>query len=93
VDAVDEYPENQRHLLFNHLTEIRSTVNLMITSRPHITPIVNSEVLQICANDKDIQSYVDGYIKRSPQLSKLVKIKPELEEKIGTKMRNTVDGM
>ncbi|KAJ7327647.1 ankyrin repeat-containing domain protein, partial [Mycena albidolilacea] len=93
VDAVDEYPENQRHLLFDHLTEIRSTVNLMITSRPHITPIADSEVLQIRANDKDIQSYVDGYIKRSPHLSKLVKMKPELEEKIGTKMRNTVDGM
>ncbi|KAJ7349597.1 hypothetical protein DFH08DRAFT_696408, partial [Mycena albidolilacea] len=93
VDAVDEYPENQRHLLFNRLTELRSTVNLMITSRPHITPIADSEVLQIYANDKDIQIYVDGYIKQSPQLSKLVKMKPELEEKIGTKMRNTVDRM
>jgi hypothetical protein len=90
VDAVDEYPENQWHL---HPIEIRSTVNLMITSRPHITPIADSVVLQICANDKDIQSYVDGYIKQSPQLSKLVKMKPELKEKIGTKMRNTVDGM
>jgi Cdc6-like AAA superfamily ATPase len=93
VDAVDEYPENQRYLLFNHLTAIRSTVNLMITSRPHITPIADSVVLQIRANDNDIQSYVDGYIKRSPQLSKLVKMKPELEEKIGTKMQKTVDGM
>ncbi|KAJ7327642.1 ankyrin repeat-containing domain protein [Mycena albidolilacea] len=93
VDAVDEYPENQRHLLFEHLMEIRSTVNLMITSRPHITPIADSVVLQIRANDKDIQSYIDGYIKRSPQLSKLVKINSELKEKIGTKIRNTVDGM
>jgi hypothetical protein len=93
VDAVDEYPENQRHLLFNCLTELRSNVNLMITSRPHITQIADSKVLQIRANNKDIQSYVDGYIKRSPQLSKLVKMKPELEEKIGTKMQNTVDGM
>ncbi|KAJ7349607.1 hypothetical protein DFH08DRAFT_935647 [Mycena albidolilacea] len=87
VDAVDEYPENQWHLLFNHLTEVRSTVNLMITSRPHITPIADSVALQIRVNDNDIQSYVDGYIKRSSQLSKLVKMKPELEEKLGQKCR------
>jgi hypothetical protein len=93
VDAVDEYPENQRHLLFEHLTEIRSTVNLMITSRPHITPIADSEVLQIRADDRDIQSYVDAYIKRSLHLSNHVKIDPELKEKIRTKIRNTVDGM
>jgi Cdc6-like AAA superfamily ATPase len=38
VDAVDEYPETQRQMLMEYLAELGPTVNLMITSRPHITP-------------------------------------------------------
>jgi hypothetical protein len=94
VDAVDECPEtdDKRHLLLQHLAELGPTVNLMMTSRPHITPI-DSKVLHIHVDDRDIQSYVGGYIKKSSKLSTLVKANPELQREIETKISSTVNGM
>jgi hypothetical protein len=95
VDAVDECPEthDKRHLLLQYLAKLGPTVNLMITSRPHITPIEDSKVLHIHANDKEIQTYVGGYIKKSSKLSTLVKANPELQTEIETKISSAVNGM
>ncbi|KAJ7028092.1 ankyrin repeat domain-containing protein [Mycena alexandri] len=96
VDAVDEYPETQREILFEYLTEIGPTVNLLITSRPHITPdsaLPNPATLEIRANEDDVGRYVDAQIRRSPRLSRHVQSRINLREKIHSAITSTVDGM
>jgi hypothetical protein len=68
VDAMDEYPEAQRRILLEYLVVMGPTVNLMITSRPHITPdacLPNISSLEIRANEDDIRRYVEGQIEKS----------------------------
>ncbi|KAJ7017378.1 ankyrin repeat domain-containing protein [Mycena alexandri] len=96
VDAVDEYPETQRQILFEYLAEMGPTVNLMITSRPHITPdsaLPNPTTLEIHANEDDVGRYVDPQIRRSPRLSKHVQSHINLREEIHSAITCTVDGM
>lgn len=96
VDAIDEYPEGQRWILLQRLAAMDPTVNLMITSRPHVTPdasLPNLDTLEIRASDDDVRRYVDSQIQRSPRLSKHVQARPELREEIHSKMSRTVDGM
>jgi hypothetical protein len=96
VDAIDEYPESQRWILLQHLARMGPIVNLMITSRPHITPdpsLPNLDALEICANGDDVRKYVDGQIWRSPRLLKLVQARPELRGEIHSKVTDKVDGM
>ncbi|KAJ7266763.1 ankyrin repeat domain-containing protein [Mycena rebaudengoi] len=38
IDALDEYPETKRHVLLKHLAALKPNINLLFTSRPHITP-------------------------------------------------------
>ncbi|KAJ7028119.1 ankyrin repeat domain-containing protein [Mycena alexandri] len=96
VDAVDEYPETQRQILLEYLAEMGPTVNLMITSRPHITPdsaLPNTATLEIRANEDDVGRYVDAQIRRSPRLSKHVQSRINLREEIHSAITCTVDGM
>ncbi|KAJ7024703.1 ankyrin repeat domain-containing protein [Mycena alexandri] len=96
VDAVDEYPETQRQILFEYLAEMGPTVNLMMTSRPHITPdsaLPNPTTLEIRANEDDVGRYVDAQIRRSPRLSKHVQSRINLREEIHSAITSTVDGM
>ncbi|KAJ7028112.1 ankyrin repeat domain-containing protein [Mycena alexandri] len=96
VDAVDEYPETQRQILFEYLAEMGPTVNLMITSRPHITPdsaLPNPATVEIRANEDDVGRYVDAQIRRSPRLSKHVQSRINLREEIHSAITSTVDGM
>ncbi|KAJ7019718.1 ankyrin repeat-containing domain protein [Mycena alexandri] len=96
VDAVDEYPETQRQILFEYLVEMGPTVNLMITSRPHITPdsaLPNPATVEIRANEDDVGRYVDAQIRRSPRLSKHVQSRINLQEEIHSAITSTVDGM
>jgi hypothetical protein len=96
VDAVDEYPEYQRQILLEYLVMMGSTVNLMITSRPHIRPdgsLPNLEALEICANEDDIRRYVEGQIQKSSWLSKHVRSRADLREEILSTITRTVDGM
>ncbi|KAF8157564.1 hypothetical protein K438DRAFT_338591 [Mycena galopus ATCC 62051] len=37
VDALDEYPEDKRHILLKDVGSLGATVNLVVTSRPNIT--------------------------------------------------------
>ncbi|KAJ7336849.1 hypothetical protein DFH08DRAFT_749112, partial [Mycena albidolilacea] len=96
VDAVDEYPEAQRRILCEYLGRMGSTVNLMTTSRPHITPesfLPNLSTLEICASKEDIERYVDAQIQISSRLSKHVQIRPDLQEQIHLGITCAVDGM
>ncbi|KAJ7024880.1 ankyrin repeat-containing domain protein [Mycena alexandri] len=97
VDAMDEYPEFQREILLKHLAVMGSNVNLMITSRPNISPesssFPNLETLDIQAAPGDIQAYINAQIESSPHLSRHIRRKPELQEEILTKVMDTADGM
>ncbi|KAF7365791.1 ANK-REP-REGION domain-containing protein [Mycena venus] len=98
VAAVDEYPEDKRWILLRHLAEMCSSVNLMITSRPHILPqpitFPTLKTLDIRPTEEDLQRYIDGQIDLSPRLSKHVHKQPALREDIHSKINSlTVDGM
>jgi hypothetical protein len=96
LDAIDEYPEAQRQILLQYLMAMGSTVNLILTSRPHIRPdgsLPNLEALEICASEDDIRRYVEGQIQKSSWLSKHVQSRADLGEEILATITRTVDGM
>ncbi|KAJ7509755.1 ankyrin repeat-containing domain protein [Mycena galericulata] len=96
VDALDEYPEDERNALVGYLTALGPTVNLMVTSRPHIAPsafLPNVETIEIRATEKDIRTYTHERIQKSHRLSMHVKTRPELREEIERKIIGSVDGM
>jgi hypothetical protein len=74
-----------------------SNVNLMITSRPNISPepsfFPNLETLDIQGAPEDIRKYINAQIKLSPHLRRHVQKKPVLQEEIHTRITDTVDGM
>ena len=100
VDAIDEYPEDQRLILLKNLTEqmgLSLSVNLMVTSRPHVPAgptLPNVETLEIGAMPEDIQHFVNAQIDLSPRLHKHVQRQPKLREDIHSRISSTsVDGM
>jgi hypothetical protein len=101
VDAMDEYPneypEFKREILLQHLAEMGGNVNLLITSRPNISPepssFPNLERLDIQAAPEDIRGYIDAQIKLSPHLRRHIQKQPMLQEEIHAKITGTVDGM
>ncbi|KAF7365839.1 ANK-REP-REGION domain-containing protein [Mycena venus] len=96
VDALDEYPEDQRWILLQHLAALGPNVNVMITSRPNITPSashLNLDTIEIRANEEDLQKYVDTQIQKSPRLLMHLRKQPELRKEIHTKISETADGM
>ncbi|KAJ7453166.1 hypothetical protein FB451DRAFT_1565719 [Mycena latifolia] len=98
VDAVDEYPEQHRHILLRHLSSLTegSTVKLMLTSRPHLNikqVIGNLETLEIFATEDDIRRHVDAEILKSSHLSKHIENRPDLREEIHEVIVRRSDGM
>jgi hypothetical protein len=98
VDALDEYPETLRLKLLEYLSMIMTapTVNLMLTSRPHITldPFFPGRcALDINADENNIRHYIDRHIQNSPRLSKHARKCPELREEIESKILSNVKGM
>ncbi|KAF7328204.1 ANK-REP-REGION domain-containing protein [Mycena venus] len=97
VDAMDEYsnesPTFQREILLQHLAEISSNVNLLITSRPNISPEPSSFPNLERLAQEDIQGYIDAQIKLSPLLRRHVQKQPMLQGEIHAKITSTVDGM
>ncbi|KAJ7859544.1 hypothetical protein B0H14DRAFT_2577197 [Mycena olivaceomarginata] len=89
VDALDEYPEDDRDALLQNLWELRPAVRLMLTSRPHINfdhVIPNIETLEVRATDEDILRYLDGQIEKSHRFRKhgdeVSNLRRSMEEKI-----------
>ncbi|KAJ7273817.1 ankyrin repeat-containing domain protein [Mycena rebaudengoi] len=96
IDALDEYPEIQRHSLLKHLTTFGAEVNLLLTSRPHIKPDIffpNTPSLEVQAAEEDIRRYIDAQIQNSPRLSNHVQSCPELHQEIETKIISRMDGI
>ncbi|KAJ7266798.1 hypothetical protein C8J57DRAFT_1182491 [Mycena rebaudengoi] len=96
IDALDEYPETRRHMLLKHLAAIRPNINLLFTSRPHITPEMffpNTSALEIRVTEQDICRYLDAQIENSSRLSKHVQSRPELRQEIENQIIGNVDGM
>lgn len=96
VDALDEYPENKRHILLEVLAVMGDTVSLMLTSRPHIAPgslFADAQVLEIRAKEDDIRHYVEAHLRTSFRLSTHVTARPELRGEIESQVISNVDGM
>ncbi|KAJ6563613.1 ankyrin repeat-containing domain protein [Mycena vulgaris] len=98
VDAVDEYPEEQRDVLVRGLLALGPTVNLMLTSRPHVkidhlVGDTDIKTLNIRATEDDIRRHVDGHIFKSSRLSKHIKNSPGLRQEIESKIIQRSDGM
>ncbi|KAJ7659519.1 hypothetical protein B0H17DRAFT_1212850 [Mycena rosella] len=94
VDALDEYPEDRRAILLESLAKIQPTVNLMLTSRPHISiSFPTARVLEIRATENDIRSFIEKQIQGSSRLSKHITARPEFEDEIENKLVHNVDGM
>lgn len=95
VDALDEYPEDDRKILLKYLATLAPTVNLMLTSRPHMTllSIPSTTILEIRAPDEDIRSYVNQRIQYHTRLLRHVQASPELREDIIAIIVRNVDGM
>ncbi|KAJ7336936.1 ankyrin repeat-containing domain protein [Mycena albidolilacea] len=96
VDAIDEYPDGQQWILLQRLAAMGPTVNLMITSRPNITPyasLPNLKAVDIHATEEDLRTYVDAEIQSSRRLSRHVQTRPELQDEIHSKISCIADGM
>ncbi|KAJ7791990.1 hypothetical protein B0H14DRAFT_3160615 [Mycena olivaceomarginata] len=95
IDALDEYPENQRYILLEVLATRGLKANLIVTSRPHITVdstlFPNMQALEIRATEEDIHRYLDGQIERSFRLSKHIQTRPELRREIETEIITNID--
>ncbi|KAJ7695371.1 ankyrin repeat-containing domain protein [Mycena rosella] len=94
VDALDEYPEEGRSILLDALAKIQPMVNLILTSRPHISSFFpGAQILEIRATEEDIRCYVEKQIQGSVRLSKHIATRPEFREEIKTKLVRNADGM
>ncbi|KAJ7071874.1 hypothetical protein B0H15DRAFT_793167, partial [Mycena belliarum] len=97
VDALDEYPEQQRIALLEQLaTLLGPTARLMITSRPNLKFhdfFPNLLVVEIRASNDDICCYIDKQIHLAPRLSKHVQLQPRLCDEIKSCITSKVDGM
>jgi hypothetical protein len=88
VDALDEYPEDNRKILLNNLSNLGPNINLMLTSRPHIDLSTafndsDTQTLKIRAKADDMWRYVTAQINKSEQLSKHLEADPGLREQVG----------
>jgi hypothetical protein len=96
VDALDEYPEEQRDTLLQQLSALGPRVSLMVTSRPHINikhTISNFETIEIRAAKDDIRQYLDGQIKKSQRLSRHVRSAPDVRQALESRIVEGSDGM
>jgi hypothetical protein len=99
IDGLDECTAddgNARSVLFARLRSLGPSINLMLTSRPHIdvpAAFPNSLQLEIRANDHDIRRYVQGQIILSSRLAKHANSRPDLRKEIENEIVALADGM
>ncbi|KAJ6479741.1 ankyrin repeat-containing domain protein [Mycena sanguinolenta] len=96
VDALDEYPADDRAILLQRLITMGDAVSLMLTSRDNVEldglcPRLMD--LKIRASDEDLETYVAEHIHRSFRLSRHVRQTPELRAEIISKIITAADGM
>ncbi|KAJ7440432.1 ankyrin repeat-containing domain protein [Mycena latifolia] len=97
VDALDEYPDEQRQILLEQLSILQgATTSLMMTSRPHVILddcFSDVDYLEIQATEEDIHNYLDQQIQKFPRLRKHVQTRPELHAEIKDQLTRNVQGM
>ncbi|KAJ7465171.1 hypothetical protein FB451DRAFT_1041519 [Mycena latifolia] len=98
VDALDEYPQQQRSVLLAHLSCLAagSAASLMFTSRPHISinHVAESlQILEIRATEDDIRRYIDAAVLKSSRLSKHIENRWALRDEIEEIIVRRSDGM
>jgi hypothetical protein len=93
IDALDEC-QNPRRLLSEIFSlQVKTEVNLFVTSR--FIPVIMKEFersmfLEIRASDEDVLRYLDGHM---PQLPSIVYRNPRLQEEVKSTIVKAVDGM
>jgi hypothetical protein len=94
VDALDECREDVRQGLVTQLEALRPSVQLMVTSRPHIPSEFSSAELEVRATDDDLRDYVDARIRdRDRLLAKHLEGREELRNDIRKRVVENADGM
>ncbi|KAJ6568715.1 hypothetical protein B0H19DRAFT_1133834 [Mycena capillaripes] len=96
IDALDEYPEEQRDALLRHVWNLGPAVRLLLTSRQHVScdqVIPDIATVEIRATEEDIRKYVEGRIERSLRLSRHIKKSPTLRDSIEENIVKCSDGM
>ncbi|KAJ6481670.1 hypothetical protein C8R45DRAFT_800144, partial [Mycena sanguinolenta] len=99
IDGLDECTADNGNALSILLARLRSlgpSVNVMLTSRPHIdVPAVfpSSLRLEVRATEHDIQQYIRGQISLSSRLTKHVNTRPDLRQHVEREIVARADGM
>ena len=96
IDALDEVSENAdiRTILLRELQTC--PVNLLVTSRhdPTIKKLFSeTQLLEICATDEDIRSYISARIGQEELLNRQIRSFPPLENNILTRIVASAKGM
>lgn len=99
IDALDECREvdGTRNTLLTELENLQRGLQLLVTSRPHISDIErvfrNSVNLEIRAQNEDVRKYLDGRLEREVRLKNHIEQDPALRDEIIRAIIAKVDGM
>ncbi|KAK4971240.1 hypothetical protein LTR28_013361 [Elasticomyces elasticus] len=96
VDALDESPEETRRELIVEILKLRQDLHFIATSRHNADTehlFRDASLLEIRADDADVESYVHGQIDRGDRLGRFVQADPSLREKIVEGIVSKAQGM
>ncbi|KAK4985760.1 hypothetical protein LTR66_008066 [Elasticomyces elasticus] len=96
VDALDESPEETRRELIVEILKLRQDLHFIATSRHNVDTehlFRDASLLEIRADDADVESYVHGQINRGGRLGKFVQADPSLRGKIVEGIVSKAQGM
>ena len=96
VDALDECTDEIREQLVNELTSLKSSISLLVTSRP-ILSIENmfrdATIIPIVPNKNDLEIYIDRRLETETKLHKIVKTDLLLQQEIKSTLIAKNQGM
>jgi hypothetical protein len=95
VDALDEYSDSEaaQRTLLDELLLLRGMMNLMVTSRPvslSIDAFDEAIHITVTADNADVRRYLTSQMS---SLSRCVRNKPDLQERIVQTITGAVEGM
>ncbi|KAJ6587765.1 hypothetical protein B0H10DRAFT_1831473 [Mycena sp. CBHHK59/15] len=97
VDALDEYPDDQRNSLLASLSGLGSKDSIMLTSRPHVKDheslFPDMCMLEIRAREDDLRRHLDVEMTKSTRLARYIDKNPELRDEIMKAVVSQSDGM